>query len=72
MKKHLVISISWLERKLASFKNKDKRRLFCYDLLEMDYLELLEELALMKAQWFTVIHGNNCEHNPDGTCPWHE
>lgn len=72
MKKHLVISIAWLERKLASIKNKDKRRLYCYDLLGIDDIATYAEIEEMKAKWMVVIPWNNCNHNPDGTCPWHE
>lgn len=59
MKTHLVCSIAWLENKLASFKSKDKRRLYCYDLFGIDEPELRKEIEEMKAKWYTVIPSEN-------------
>lgn len=37
----------------------------------MSFQEVIDELKKLKAEGFTVIPSEGCDHNPDGTCPGH-
>ena len=70
---HVVISIRWLENHLASFKSKDKRRLYCYDVHGMSDTDVYAEIEKYKSIWYTVIPNEDCNNlSPEWKCLWHD
>ena len=73
IKSHVVISIRWLENYLASFKSKDKRRLYCYDVHWMSDTDVYAEIERYKKMWYTVIPNEDCDNrSPEWRCLGHE
>jgi len=59
MKKHLSMSIEWLEEKLESFdiegNSEEKKENYCEDNFNMSYWEVIQIIRELKAKWYKYI-----------------
>lgn len=72
MIRHLCVGIAGLERRLSEFKNKDKRKLFCWECFGVSEEQLKEELEEMKAKGWDAIPSENCDNHINGHCQGHK
>jgi len=76
MRKHLSISIEWLEEDLKSFDIEEnweeEREDYCIDNFEMSYREVIQNIKKLKAKWYRYITSSDCDNvASDGTCAGH-
>jgi len=76
MKKHLSMSIEWLEEDLKSFDIEEnweeKKEDYCEDNFNMSYWEVIQNIRELKAKWYRYISSSDCDNiAPDWSCAGH-